>query len=263
LVFRLRACEFHFRALDDVFFPEGKAANVLRGALWPAVAPLSGKSVQRPSGFADEPRAFVIRAAHLDGKRFSPGDSFSVHIYLFDTSPRWVNAIYGAFASWRETGLGPRRGRVETLNTCVTGEDIAIDLNQRIPARRALVQFKTPTEFKGAPDAGITFATLLSAATSRISILRRLHGEGPLDMDFRGVVRRAHMVQTIRSELAERKVERLSTRTGQTHRIGGVIGYVEYEGELSEFTPWLRAACWTGVGRHTVWGNGAIEASFD
>jgi hypothetical protein len=37
------------------------------------------------------------------------------------------------------------------------------------------------------------------------------------------------------------------------------VGEVDYEGELSEFVPYLEAARWTGVGRHTVWGNGAIE----
>jgi len=34
---------------------------------------------------------------------------------------------------------------------------------------------------------------------------------------------------------------------------------VEYEGDLTEFVPYLRAARWTGVGRQTAWGKGAIE----
>ena len=40
--------------------------------------------------------------------------------------------------------------------------------------------------------------------------------------------------------------------------IGGFIGTAEYEGPVAEFLPILRAARWTGVGRHCVWGNGEI-----
>jgi hypothetical protein len=39
------------------------------------------------------------------------------------------------------------------------------------------------------------------------------------------------------------------------------VGSAEYEGDLAEFVPYLRAARWAGVGRQTVWGNGEIEAA--
>jgi hypothetical protein len=54
-------------------------------------------------------------------------------------------------------------------------------------------------------------------------------------------------------------VERRSSRTVQVHPLGGFVGGAEYEGELTEFLPWLQAACWTGVGRQTVWGKGALR----
>ena len=55
------------------------------------------------------------------------------------------------------------------------------------------------------------------------------------------------------------RIERFSTRTGQAHPLGGFIGEAEYHGDLAEFMPWLEAARWTGVGRQTVWGKGAIN----
>jgi hypothetical protein len=36
------------------------------------------------------------------------------------------------------------------------------------------------------------------------------------------------------------------------------VGEAEYEGDLTEFVPYLRAAHWTGVGRQTAWGKGAL-----
>jgi hypothetical protein len=268
LTFRFRAYEVTFRALESVYFPPDKAGNVLRGALWPQLGPLCGDPARpgglrtRPGGFADPPRPFVIRAAKLNGKAFAAGESFSVGLNLFDTSPRWVNAIMNSLDAWRTTGLGPGRGRVEVLKTWVSGKDVAIDLSRSSLASRCTVEFVTPTELKGDASGSMSFGTLFSLISGRISSLCSLYGPAPLRMDFRGMNDRARLVNTTDVKLEYREVERTSTRTGQTHGIGGFTGSVQYQGALSEFVPWLEAAQWTGVGRHTVWGNGAIEVSF-
>jgi hypothetical protein len=57
------------------------------------------------------------------------------------------------------------------------------------------------------------------------------------------------------------EAERRSGSTGQTHSLGGFIGEAEYEGDLRDFLPYLKAAKWTGVGRQTVWGKGEIEVT--
>ena len=54
------------------------------------------------------------------------------------------------------------------------------------------------------------------------------------------------------------ETSRRSSRTGQIHSLGGFVGEAEYEGDLTEFVPYLRAAQWTGVGRQTAWGKGAL-----
>jgi CRISPR/Cas system endoribonuclease Cas6 (RAMP superfamily) len=65
-------------------------------------------------------------------------------------------------------------------------------------------------------------------------------------------------VKMTRCEINRVHVERRSSRSRQVHSIGGFVGEAEYEGELTEFLPYLRLAEWTGVGRQTVWGKGAI-----
>jgi hypothetical protein len=64
-----------------------------------------------------------------------------------------------------------------------------------------------------------------------------------------------------RCDIRHTDVERRSSRTGQVHPIGGFIGEAEYEGNLTEFVSYLRAARWTGVGRQTVWGKGEIAVT--
>lgn len=152
-----------------------------------------------------------------------------------------------AFASWAD---------VVSLDS----SEVTIDLSPRpAPVSHIRVLFQTPTELKVQGGAGnFDFPVLLARARDRVSTLRSLYGDGPLDIDFRGLAERARSVKTSRSELRSIAVERRSTRTGQRHGIGGFVGCVEYDGELGEFLPYLEAAQWTGVGRHCTWGNGHI-----
>jgi hypothetical protein len=129
------------------------------------------------------------------------------------------------------------------------------------PVSRIRVNFLTPTEIKSAdcllsrPD----FGALLSRLRDRISTLRALYGEGPLAIDFREFGARAARVATVACEVSTRSTVRLSTRTGQRHPLAGFTGWAEFEGEITEFLPYLRAGRHTGVGRQTVWGHGEIE----
>ena len=259
MIFRLRALHFEFRAIESVYFPPGKAGNVLRGALGTISTAFRPQSANLPSGLAETPRPFVLRAAHLDGRRFGPGEKFSFDVNIFDLRAPVPDAIEEALSQLARSGLGPRRGRVELLKPVIT-IPIEIDLGEAEPTNRITVLFCTPTELKGAPSAAeAPFGILFARIRDRIGTLRSLYGEGPLPVDFKALSNRADLVRTVRCDLQYRDVSRRSSRTGAVHGIGGFTGTVEYEGEVAEFVPWLRAACWTGAGRHTVWGNGAIE----
>ena len=239
--FRLRACRFHFRAVDSVFFPPFKAGNVLRGALGGIAA---GDGSRRP---------FVLRAAHLNGMRFAAGEAFTYSANVFDPDGPTTDSLRDACAAWAATGLGPRRGRVELL--AVEDEIVTIDLQAGRSASKCSLRFCTPTSLKGNPSRDdIPFPILFARLRERISALFAIHDDRPLGD-------RASHVRTVHRDLQYQAVERRSSRTGAVHGIGGLVGRIEYAGDLTEFLPWLRAAWWTGVGRHTVWGNGVIEVT--
>jgi hypothetical protein len=256
LIFRLRAHRFQFRAIESVYFPPGKAGNVLRGAL--GTIPTDFQ-VNRPSGLAEPPKPFVLRASHLDGRRFGPGETFSFDVNIFDLRAPVLEGIEESFSRLASTGLGPRRGRVELLQPAVT-TPVEVDLLASETCWHVAVLFRTPTELKGTPShAEVPFGVLFARIRDRIGTLRSLYGEGPLQVDFKALSDRADLVRTVGCDLQYREISRRSSRTGAVHGIGGFMGTAEYEGDLAEFIPWLRAAWWTGAGRYTVWGNGVIE----
>lgn len=278
---------FHFRALDALHFPQGKSANVVRGAfgtvLHDAVPPEvysrlfePGATLgPAPSGLADWPRPFVLRVAHLDGLTVPPGEALYLDAHVFDLHQPALAHFRAALARLAEKGLGPGRGRAQLERTeqldlaggaqavfeTPAGPSV-VELDRqpaRVPA--VTVRFLTPTELKASGELAQRpeFPILFGRLRDRISTLRALWGQGPLDIDFRAMGERAAAVRMRRCELAWEQVKRRSGRTGQVHSIGGFTGEAEYEGDLAEFLPWLHAARWVGVGRQTVWGKGDVR----
>src|ERR1035438_4160553 len=112
MTFEFHPLRFEFRATESLFFPPGKAANILRGALglvFRQIACAPHCSDARtcsardscyyarifepvaqdggPSGLADSPRPFVFRARHLDGRTVQPSESFYFDLHLFSLDP--------------------------------------------------------------------------------------------------------------------------------------------------------------------------------
>lgn len=129
---------FEFIAKESLFFPPGKAANILRGALgvifrriacvphcadartcdMRAACPYArifepvaqGKG---PSGLADSPRPFVFRARHLDGRAVPGGESFYFDLHVFSLDRDVLAYLILTFAALAREGLGPSRGKAD------------------------------------------------------------------------------------------------------------------------------------------------------
>ncbi len=275
VTFEFFALKFGFRARRPVHFPPGKAGNVLRGAFGAGLKrtvcdptcqsarkcvsrgtcpyvrifePLEG---DHPSGLADPPRPFVFRPSPLDGRTFAPGEPFHFDLNVFDVRNPGIEYYEAGFSRFEGAELLGVSSALTSFSLMPEAREV----------RRVVVRFKTPTELKAEsgiasrPEFGILFARI----RDRIGTLCRTYGGGALDIDYRAIGERAAAVRMVRCETHRVEAERRSGRTGQTHSIGGFTGEAEYEGELAEFLPYLRAAKWTGVGRQTVWGKGEIE----
>jgi hypothetical protein len=290
--FQFYPLRFEFIARESLYFPPGKAGNILRGALGLIFKRIACSPTYRrvfepisnggPSGLADSPRPFVFRARYLDGHTLQPGESFHFDLHLFSLDPDVLACFILTFATLAGEGLGPRRGKAElqrvrrlALNDLpeqllfeggtqlVAGvAPASLDLEPLTSApHKVRVDFLSPTELKhehrvtGRPEFPILFARI----RDRISTLSQLYGPGVLDIYFPALGVRAASVRLTDCRFQRQEFERRSSRTGRTHSIGGFIGFAEYQGDLAEFLPYLEAARWIGVGRQVVWGKGEIS----
>ena len=279
MTFIVRPLRFRFLAKDPIFFPVDKPGNVVRGAFGLLFRELActcdaehadncayarifepKPRAGGPSGFADLPRPFVIRAAHLDGRRIAPGERFHFDLNLFTSDPWPLPYFERTFAKLASQGMGPGRGRAlfEGMSASI------LEMSLARPSHAVdhfTVDFVTPTELKVAERllAEPIFEPLMARLRDRISNLGEQYGRGPLDLDFLALAERARGVRLAESEIRQVEAERRSSRTGQTHPLSGFVGRASYEGDLAEFVPYLKIGEYTGVGRQTVWGKGALK----
>jgi hypothetical protein len=259
LHFRVYPLHLTFLAREPLSFPPGAAGNRLRGAFGSVLhklgyAPMFEPSSEAgPSGLVDQPRPFVFRASHLDGRTVPTGETFHFDFHWFDMRRPTIDIVIRAFRELAHAAeLLDVRGADAPLELCL---DPAGD-----PVKRIIVAFQTPTELKAGGQAveRPEFGVLIARVRDRISTLRALYDDGPLTLDFREFGERAELIRMTRCNIHHVETSRRSSRTGQIHSLGGFVGEVEYEGDLAEFVPYLRAAQWTGVGRQTAWGKGAL-----
>lgn len=255
VAFRVWACRAAFETQGPLRFP-ALAGNAFRGALGFRLPPevFSPRHVDGPSGLRDRPRPFVLRAAHLDSAAMPAGACFELGLNVFSQAA--VDPLREALGGLRI------QGTTLTLSD-FSVRTVVVDLAVRTAAPVAVrVRLVTPLAMKGWTGDGLPpFAVLAVRLRDRISMLASFYDQGPPELDFAGLARRAAMVEARGGEVVEREWHRRSSRTGRTNPMGGAVGWVEYAGPLAEFVGLLEAGCWTGVGRHTVWGQGSIELS--
>jgi hypothetical protein len=268
-VFEFFSVSFYFRARDPFAFPAFLTGNVFRGALGSflqsanpsAYRILFGPAASDASVGTTPPRPFVLRCRTLEGRSYSPGETFPFQLNLFLPDLHLLEALSAALTAMGDAGFGPTRRRA-TLQLPPVHARHSLRLNGPFePTREIRVHFQTPTEVKndGEVSAPGSFPVLLGQVYGRLNRLSTLYGSGALGLDRSSLMKQAGSVLLSTANLNRVEVSRRGTRFGQTHPIGGFVGSVDYSGDLDRFLPLLEAAAFTGVGRHTVWGNGEIS----
>jgi CRISPR-associated endoribonuclease Cas6 len=259
----------------------GEPTECRRGTDCPYSFLFEPKLESGPSGMRHPPRPFVIRARPLAGKTIASGKQFDFGINLFELRRPAIEWLVDAFSRWKEDDQGPARSRVLLESVEVerpSGESqllfadgafleekpepvsLSLDSIGAVSANKIQIDFVSPTEFKenGSVVESPSFGVLMRRIGERAHALCAIYGDGQLSVDWPRFTKAAEAVRTTYCRGIHAAVKRISRKTG-SHPIGGFVGEMVYEGELSMFMPWLRIAEVTGVGRQTVWGKGEIR----
>ncbi len=127
-----------------------------------------------------------------------------------------------------------------------------------MPSGPLTIEFLTQTRLKHGgsfirhPDFQVLFRRLLG----RLSSLARFHCDGPLEVDFRGLIGQAASVRLIQDNTKWTRWQRYSSRQDRRMEWEGIIGRATYEGEFALFWQFLKFGELVHVGHSTTFGLG-------
>jgi hypothetical protein len=232
------------------------------------------------------PRPFVIEPPDEAQRRFLPGERFDFRLVLIGRAIGYLPYFLFTFRALGQAGLGPGRGQFrvaelhaesphasQLLYTDSTGT--LLDNGQRVTASdlalstalgaRLTLRFLTPTRVRseGTVQAEPSFQAIVRALLRRLSSLCYFHCGCELKLDFKGLIKQASLVRTVRCDLRWQEQERFSGRQHRRIEMDGVVGTVTYEtpdGSWQAYWPLLAAGEWVHVGKGAVMGLGRYRA---
>lgn len=239
---------------------------------------------ERLSALQDVARPFVFDPPTDEQAEFAPGTPVTFGLVTVGRASRLVPYFVSAFRNLADEGLGPRRApfdlaEVAALDARGTPTALyqstsplvrlaaptlrAADLVRPSDAERTRVtlRFVTPLELKdqGAPVHRPELGAIVRRLRDRANMLSTFFADAPLALDFRGLSALADGVRLLDDRTRPVHVSRRSSRTGQRHDVGGLLGEATYEGSgIATLMPLLRLGEAIHVGKHAAFGNGRV-----
>ena len=208
------------------------------------------------------------------------GEKLNFELLLFGSAEESVSAVVSALEQLYRFGLGARRYRFdlsEIINSqtqriiwrkgkyfkdAVTAAEIQGEELQNVTGM--VIKICTPLRIRhgGRLVKKISFQTLIRNITNRIMELTERYG-GWIDQEEADrLLVLSEKVSTVHEEIKVERMERYSNRTNGKMDFSGLIGTIEYEGDLTPFVPWMYAAQKLHIGRNTTFGMGKIQVYF-
>lgn len=263
--------------------PDCKGCDVAQECEFPFLFETASRRWESPRYQVPSP-PFVLVPPSPASRRLAPGQTFCCGLTLFGRAIRRLPVFYEALQGLAGYEMGPARGRVRLVGiendtgsemlplldegswlgrevTVLTASDLLP--NCRDPVRRLRLRFLTPLRMKhrGRFIRGpqLDFHILLLRLLERIESLLQSF-EGVRVKLGHGLLEAASAVSLEASTLRWVDPRRFSNRQQRSMRLGGLLGAVEYRGDLTPFMPvfWLGARC--HIGKQAAFGLGRYRA---
>jgi CRISPR/Cas system endoribonuclease Cas6 (RAMP superfamily) len=243
-----------------------------------------------PSGPGSEgqpspPHPFILEPTLSRQTHFQPGDDFEFSLILMGRSNDHLPYFVYAIEQMGRIGIGKQISGKRSqflLKQISAGSRVIYDSSEKKlikadlehlsldtsiteadhrPISRISLELLTPLRLKSENrlQADLPFHVLIRAALRRVAQVNNHFGGGEPDLDYRGLVARAEKIETENSTLRWFDWQRYSNRQEQSMFMGGMVGEITYQGELTEFLPLLQYCEKVHLGKATTFGLGQIK----
>ncbi|UOF90620.1 CRISPR system precrRNA processing endoribonuclease RAMP protein Cas6 [Fodinisporobacter ferrooxydans] len=241
-------------------------------------------------GYEQVPRPYILEVPTDKQTIYEPGDLLSVNLLLFGKAIHYAPLFVSTFKELGEQGIGRgRKGyrlvhvenrdmkmgnhRTMFLNEenvtfhspiVLTGRDIWEGAKSQAPEQgRLMVFFETPLRIKsqGIYSDNPSFPLLIRNILRRMTGLLQFHHDITPKWDIKNLILKSEQIQLVRKEVKWVDYDRYSARQDSKMKMGGIVGWAQYEGEVGEFLPWLRVAEIIHIGKNTVFDLGRTRVT--
>lgn len=256
----------------------------------PVAALLAPMRDEEQKGGEQRPRPYVTRPPTDGARTYAPGANLQFGLALFGSAAALYPYLVMAAGELERAGLGMRLpelgGRRGTLrlSTIAAVDPLTRAQQQLYSADRGLVQqpglpldaaavrayaaslpsdqltlqLHTPMRLieQDRLLKRIALRPLIQRLMRRLDDLAIAYGDGPLGLDFRGLLDIAERVQVVADHTRWVDVVSVSLRHGRRTPIGGLVGAVTFAGELGPLRELLVWGSLVHVGKNAVKGDG-------
>ena len=197
----------------------------------------------------------------------------SFRITLFGSACVYLKEVILNIENGLKYGLGVNRSKFTLYSCLVKNQYIYRDgkLNstkvspiyfnfEPIDCKKVQFIFKTPIKIKSSSKIKdfLDFPTLWESIFRRVSIISETYCNKKIDnpnFDLN--------IKTIDKDLHWQKLERFSNRTKEKMSLGGIIGSICLEGDLTKFTPFFEVGKILGIGKNCSMGLGLYDVFYN
>ncbi|MCK4840602.1 MAG: CRISPR system precrRNA processing endoribonuclease RAMP protein Cas6 [Methylococcales bacterium] len=209
-----------------------------------------------------KPKPFVLLPPLDNQQTYQPGETFSCELTLFaEATQHYAIAQAGIEYLGREMGLGYSRGKFKVKSiekstftpTENTTQKITLYLLSRLRLKsNNQLQRQTPE-----------FSLLIARLLGRLKTLQQSYSDVAIDEQlYRQLLQQAQEIQTTQSNTHWDDWDRYSGSQHEWMKFGGLLGDINYQGNLQAFIPYLQMGEWTHVGGKSSFGLGKYTISY-
>jgi len=244
-------------------------------------SPPRGSSLKRK--YSLTPHPFVICPPLETKTEYEPGELLSFELILIGKAIEYLPYFIYAFDELGKIGIGKGKGKYELKEVKELNEkneekvlyqsenktlvppsppiksEYFLENNSTVS--QVMLLFLTPLRLKEKGDliVNLTFTLLIDRLLTRINLLSYFHCGGEGKEDYQGLLNQAEKVKVSKKSLRWHDWERYSQRQDTRMKLGGLLGSITFEGEITPFLPYLRVGQYIHVGQGTSFGLGRYE----
>ncbi|CAN2041137.1 conserved hypothetical protein [Candidatus Magnetomoraceae bacterium gMMP-15] len=229
------------------------------------------------------PHPFILNPITDKTGIYKPGSNLRFGMTLIGRALEYLPYFIYAFMQMGEAGIGKGRGRftveqidaldsigkpVETIyqNEILKPAQSIINFNhakklaKTYNSDKVSIKFLTPVriKYKGRFCKNLQFHIIVRNLLRRISSLLYFHCNQKPKLAFGQLIKKAESVSLNYDKTFWYDWIRYSGRQKKRMKMGGLMGEVQYKGNLEEFLPLLVLGSWVNIGKGTSFGLGSF-----